>query len=214
MNRLSDLLRSLLNDKDRTRQSKPKSRSRSEKDNGMKTKRRRSRRHQSHFYNPDMPNKADSSSDGPEISELVRRQTETLTRIEDAEAALAKERKRVEQLEHRRREVEVNEEQHRIQRDEHASLSPREKNRRAYEKAVARVDRSALRKIEELERRFAYIDKVLEMRAARQEREADKWRERETGDKETEHEHQNETRYPEHVEGEQSAEGERDEWTE
>lgn len=110
-----------------------------------------------------------SSSDDLRSEDLDRRHMETLTRIEDAEAALAKERKRIEQLELRRKEVEAREEQRRIGQDDDAGLSPREKNRKGYERAVARVERIALRKIEELERRFAYSDKVFELSMARQE---------------------------------------------
>lgn len=125
--------------------------------------------HQVHFYDPNGTDEMASSSDDLTSVDLDRRQKETFTRIDDAEAALAKERKRIEHLNMRRKEAETREEQRRIQLDEYADLSPRERNRLEYERAVSRVERNALRKIEELERKFAYSDKVYELSMARQE---------------------------------------------
>jgi hypothetical protein len=82
-------------------------------------------------------------------AEVYRLQENTLTRIENPEAALAKERKRIEQLKFRRKEAEDREDQRQTQQEENPGLPPREKNGRAYERAVARVERNALRKIEE-----------------------------------------------------------------
>ena len=147
-------------------------------------------RHQVHFYDPNGPDEMASSSDDLASADLDRRQTETFTRIDDAEAALAKERKRIEHLKLRRTEAEAREKQRRVREDEYADLSPRERNRWEYERAVSRVERNALRKIEELERRFAYSDKVFELSMARQELEAAEQMEREAVGEEQEGQHQ------------------------
>jgi hypothetical protein len=152
---------------------------RGERTAGMKTNGKSAARHPTHFYDPNGPNETESSSDEEALIGLSRRENDTLGRIENAEASLAKERKRVEQLEIRRKEAEAREEQRRRQQIEEASLTPREKNRRVYEKAVARVERNALRKIEELDRRFAHSDKVFELQLARQNREVDEQRQQE-----------------------------------
>lgn len=174
---------------------KPSKSKGSKRDARRKTKRKRTSRHLTHFYDPDIPENTLSSSDDLGSGELDRRQTDTLTRIEDAEAALAKERKRIEQLEYRRREAETREEQRRLQHDGDAGLSPREKNRKAFDRAVARVERNALRKKEGLERRFAHSDKVFELNLARQDMENEQ-RERGAAGKEMEYQGQSEQHHP------------------
>ncbi len=173
MNRLSELIRTIMADSDM--QPPPtSSRSRGKK-RGVRIENKETppRRHQTHFYDPNAPEVAELSSNELGLAELDRHQIDTLNRIEDTEAALAKERKRAEQLEFRRKEIEAREEQRRMQKDEDAGRSPREKNRRAFEREVARVERNAQRKVEGLERRFAHSDKVFEWNMARQDMEAD-----------------------------------------
>jgi hypothetical protein len=196
MNRLLELIRNIMVDGGGNPQSKPSKSKGSKRDARRKTKRKRTSRHQTHFYDPDRPENTLSSSDDLGLGELDRRQTDTVTRIEDAEAALAKERKRIEQLEYRRREAESREEQRRLQHDADAGLSPREKNRKAFDRAVARVERNALRKIEELERRFAHSDKVFELNLARQDMEENEQREREAAEKKMEYQRQSEQHHP------------------
>ncbi len=159
---------------------------------GKKTKERPTRRLQRHFYDPSRPDDAESASDDPGLAELDRHQNDSLNRVEEAEAALAKERKRIEQLEIRRKEVQAKEEQRRMQLEEAARLTPREKNRRLYERAVARVEGTALRKVEELERRFAHSDKVLELQEARWNMNANEQRESEAAEEEMDRQRQEE----------------------
>jgi hypothetical protein len=196
MHRLLELIRSIMVDSGGNSRSNPSKSKGSNQDARRKTKRKRTSRHQTHFYDPDRPENTLSSSDYLGLGELGRRQTETLTRIKDAEAALAKERKRIEQLEYRRREAETREEQRRLQHDEDAGLSPREKNRKEFDRAVARVERNALRKIEELERRFAHSDKVFELNLARHDMEEIEQREREAAEKEMGYQRQSEQHHP------------------
>jgi hypothetical protein len=168
MNRLVDAVRNIAAESNGKVHSKPSSsRIREPKRKGeRKSNKKPTNPHQTHFYDPHAPEES-SSSDGPGLSELNRRHTDTMTRIEEAEAALAKERKRIEQLELRKKDVEARGEQRRNQQDDDAGLSPREKNRGAFEREVAKVQRNAKRKIEELERRFAHSDKVFELNMAR-----------------------------------------------
>jgi hypothetical protein len=170
MNRLLEMLRGSQSEKYRHSESKS---SRPTAGSGRSSNRRRGRRRTSnrdthHFYDPNRPDEVRSSSEGIGPSDIEQEQTDTMTRIEEAEAALAKERKRIEQLEHRRQEIEAREGQRRAQQDQYSGLSPREKNRKAYETEVARVERKALRKIEELDRRFAHSDKLFELSHAKQ----------------------------------------------
>lgn len=201
MNILLKLIRAMMADSDERPWSKSSRPNGGRRHTRRKTKENSRGGYPTHFYDPDAPDNRESSTDDLGLADLDRRQTDTLTRIEDAEATLAKERKRIEQLELRREEAEAREEQRRAQQDEDAILSPREKNRRAFERAVGRVERNAQRKIEELERRFAHSDKVFELSMARQEANQDEQRQREATEKELEAQHQNEQHHP----GEQSA---------
>lgn len=178
MNRFVDLVAGLMTDKDRRAKAKSSRLGQRKHDRGPKVKKRSTGHQQSHFFDPNAPNEADSSSDHSGFSELASRETDAWTRIEIAEADLAKERKRIEQLEQRRREAEESKERRRIEREEDADLAPRERNRKAYERAVARVEKKALRKIEELDRRFAHSDKQFEMKLAREEMETDERRDK------------------------------------
>lgn len=141
--------------------------------------RKRNDRGPVHFYDPDVPDSREPSPDGMEFSELKRRQAETWARIEELEAPLAREKKRAEQLEYRRRDCDARERQRREQQKEEPFLSPRDKNRKAFEREVARVERDALNAREALERRFAHSDKLFELRMARQGMESNEQRERE-----------------------------------
>lgn len=173
MNRLLRLVQNTMRDNDRRPPSKSSTSRKGKRNAERKSQGKPTRRHQTHFYDPDAPDHTESSSEELGLADLDRHQTDTLNRVEEAEAALAKERKRIEQLELRRKEMEAKDEQRRMQQDDDAGLSPRDKNRRAYERAVARVERKALRKIEELERRFAHSDKVFELKMAREDMVAD-----------------------------------------
>lgn len=167
MSRLLKVMQNIMVDNDRRPTSNSQRSRGSKRGTGSRTRKRPSGRLQTHFYDPHAPEGTGSSSDELDLMDLDRRQADTLRRIEDAEAALAKERKRIEQLEIRRREFETRKEHQRTQQNEDAGLPPREKNRRAFEKAVARVERNAMHKIEELERRFAHSDKLFELNMAR-----------------------------------------------
>lgn len=168
MNRIVELIRASVTHKDKQPQSKTSKSGGCKRNSGKKSSSRRAGTSQTHFYDPDAREQEGSSSDEMSPAEVYRLQEDTVARIENAEAALAKERKRIEQLEFRRKEAEDREDQRQTQQEEDPGLSPRDKNRRAYERAVARVERNALRKIEELERRFAHSDKVFEMKTAGQ----------------------------------------------
>lgn len=170
MNCFREIAENLLADHERLPPSK-KSKSKSGKHNTTRGKRpnlKPPRRHATHFYDPETGEIVESSSDEQGLSELNRKRADTLTRIEGAEAALAKERKRVEQLETRERDAQAREQRQRAQRDEEGNMSPRDRNRCAFERAVAKVERRALEEIEELERRFAHSDKIFEIKLAQQ----------------------------------------------
>jgi ribosomal protein S30 len=184
MNRLLRLVHDTKPDDNRRTLSKSSKSKQDRRAGESKSQEKTIQRHQTHFYDPEGAENIESSSDEVGLPSIHRRQKDTLDRVQDAEAALAKERKRMEQLELRRKEVEANEEQRHMQPDDEAHLSPREKNRRAYERAVNRVERRALRRIEELERRFAHSDKIFELQNARQEMEANERKDK-TSQKET-----------------------------
>jgi hypothetical protein len=183
MNRLLRLVHDTMPDNNRRVTSKSSKLKQDRRNGGRKSQEKAIQRHQTHFYDPEAADNMESSSDEVGLPDIHRRQKDTLDRVQEAEAALAKERKRIEQLELRRKEFEASEEQRRMQQDDDARLSPREKNRRAYERAVSRVERRALRRKEELDRRFAHSDKIFELQNARQEMEATK-RKEETSQKE------------------------------
>jgi hypothetical protein len=191
MNRLLRLVHDTMPDSNRRPPSKSSTPLKAKRYGGRKSREQASQRHQTHFYDPEAPDNIDSSSDETGLADIHRRQKDTLDRVQEAEAALAKERKRIEQLELRRNEVEAKEEQRRMQQVDNVGLSPREKNRRAYERAVTRVERRGLRKIEELERRFAHSDKVFELQVARQELEAKEEKKEMTPEKEVKDQSQN-----------------------
>ena len=169
MDRLLRLVHDTMPDNNRRTPSKSSKLKQDRRKGGKKSQETAIQRHQTHFYDPEAADNIESSADEVGLPDIHRRHKDTLDRVQEAEAALAKERKRIEQLELRRKEVEANEEQRRMQQDDDARLSPREKNRRAYERAVNRVERRALRRIEELERRFAHSDKIFELQTTRQE---------------------------------------------
>lgn len=202
MNRLAERFRSIMADDGRHSRKQSSKASTDRRHKGRKTKEKPTRHHQRHFYDPSRPDDAGWSSDDVGLAELERHQNDALNRVEEAEAALAKEQKRIEQLEIRRKQTEAKEEQRKVQLDEAAGLSPRERNRRLYEKAVARVEGTALRRIEELERRFAHSDKVFELREARQNMSTDEQREREAAEKEMEYQRQDEQYHAEDARGE------------
>lgn len=167
MSRLVKAMRNMVVDDDRRAPSSSQRPRGSKRGTDSRTRNRPNGRLQTHFYDPHAPEITSSSSDELDLTELDRCLADTLRRVEDAEAALAKERKRIEQIETRRREFEAKKEYRRTQQNEDAGLSPREKNRKAFEKEVARVQRNAMHKIEELERRFAHSDKLFELNMAR-----------------------------------------------
>lgn len=121
-------------------------------------------RQQIHFHDPDNQGLNASSSEDLSPSDLDRRQVKAMASVEDAEAVLAKERKRVEHLGFQKQELKNRDEERLARQDETAQLSPRERNHVQYQRAISRVERRALREIEHLERRFAYSDKLFEMR--------------------------------------------------
>lgn len=184
MKRLAERFLSIMADDDRYPPQHFSKSSTNKRSMGRKSKEKPTRRHQAHFYDPNRPNDTESSLEEVGVAELERHHTESLNRVEEAEAALAKERKRMEQLELRRKEVEAKEERQRVQVDEAAGLTSRQKNRRLYEKAVARVEGTALRRIEELERRFAHSDKIFELREGRRNMSVDEQRGDEAAEKE------------------------------
>ena len=202
MNRLAERLRSIMADDDRHPRKQFSKPSTDRRNVGRKTKEKPARRHQRHFYDPSRPDDAEWSSDDVGLAELERHQNDTLNRVEEAEAAVAKERKRIEQLELRRKEVKAREEQRRMQLDEAAGLTPRKKNRLLYEKAVARVEGTALCRIEELERRFAHSDKIFELREARRNITTDEQREGEAAEKEMKYQREDVQNHPGDVGGE------------
>ena len=195
MNHVSNLIRAIVPHGDKDSLSERSKVKEGKRKAGRKTKKKPPRRHQTYFYDPDVPDDTGSSSDDLGLADLDRRQTDTLNRVDDAEAALAKERKRMEQLEVRRQEVEAKEERRRMEQDDAAERSPRQKNRRAYERAVARVEKNALRKIEELDRRFAHSDKVFELIMARETESYDQ----EAAEEGTNSQRQNEYHHPNNV---------------
>lgn len=121
-----------------------------------------------HFSDPDAAESRESSTDDLGLPQLKQKQAETWARIEELEAPLAREMKRWEQLQKRRENYVARKKKRRKQQDEEPFLTPRAKNRRAYERELARVERDALNAKEALDRRFAQSDKLLELKVARQ----------------------------------------------